>query len=159
MKGVGDRLDLSFEVQVASGIGVKPPPVPFASLVTGPTVVSIFMRTNTGSCDKQNHALVADAAKIRERGYHLMALSRDRVGALSRYAEKLGIDYTLVSDPKDKFGEAADAIVEKKMCGHVFDGPQRSAWVIDAQGLVLAVIEKVEAARHGEQVLATLDTL
>lgn len=159
MRGVGDTLDLSFEVKVVRPGAAGPEVVRFGDLVTGPTVVSVYMRNNTGSCDKQNVALVADAAAVRERGFELIALSRDTCGSHARYAAKLGIDYALVSDPEDKFGQAAEAIVEKKMYGRTFHGPLRSAWVLEADGTVQAVIERVEAATHGAQVLAALDAL
>ena len=159
MKAVGDILDLSFEIKVVRPGADAAEVVHFAELLTGPTVVSIYMRNNTGSCDKQNVALVADAAAIRDRGYEIIALSRDTGGSHARYAAKLGVDYPLVSDPDDHFGRAADVIVEKKLYGRTFAGPQRTAWVLDAVGTVLAVIEKVDAANHGEQVLAVLDAL
>ncbi|WP_221029624.1 redoxin domain-containing protein [Actomonas aquatica] len=157
MKQVGETLDLSFEVKVVRGAGAAPEVMRFGDLVTGPTVVSVYMRNNTGSCDKQNAALVADLAAIRERGYAVIAVSRDTAGSHERYATKLGIDYSLVSDPEDLFGQAADAIVEKKMYGRTFTGPLRSAWVLDGTGKVLAVIDKVDAKAHGAQVLSALD--
>ena len=63
----------------------------------------------------------------------------------------------MVSDPDDQFGRAADAMVEKKMYGRTFEGPLRSAWVIDAAGKVMGVIDKVEASDHGVQILTLLD--
>ena len=99
MKAVGDILDLSFEIKVVRPGADAAEVVRFAELLTGPTVVSIYMRNNTGSCDKQNVALVADAAAIRDRGYEIIALSRDTGGSHARYAAKLGVDYPLVSDP------------------------------------------------------------
>ena len=107
--------------------------------------------------DRPRAAWGQDAATIRERGYNLIALSRDTCGSHAKYAAKLGIGYTLVSDPDDLFGRAADAMVEKKMYGRTFEGPLRSAWVLDATGKVLAVIDKVDAADHGAQILARLD--
>ena len=159
MKQVGERLDLSFEIKVLRPGAAGPESVRFDALMSGPTVVSVYMRNNTGGCDKQNTALVAAVGAIRERGYALVALSRDTCGSHARYAARQGIDYPLVSDPEDRFGRAADAIVEKQMYGRTFAGPQRSAWVLAADGRVLAVIPKVDPARHGQQVLAVLDTL
>ncbi|MCC5023843.1 MAG: hypothetical protein J6386_14155 [Candidatus Synoicihabitans palmerolidicus] len=64
-----------------------------------------------------------------------------------------------MSDPEDLFGEAAGAIIEKKMYGRTFQGPLRSAWILDGAGKVLGVIEKVDAKEHGKQVLAALKAL
>lgn len=159
MKQVGDELDLDFEVKVVRGENAVPEVVKFADLLTKPTVVSIYMRNNTGSCDKQNDALVAGATEIAKRGWQVVALSRDTGGSHQKYAVKKTIHYTLVSDPKDQFAAAADAVVEKKMYGRTFEGPLRSAWLLDPAGRIRAIIEKVEAVSHGEQVLAAIDSL
>lgn len=156
MKNVGDVLDLSFEVKVVRGDGAEPETVAFADLLTGPTVVSVYMRNNTGSCDKQNDSLVEGTGKITQQGWNVIALSRDTAGSHCRYAAKKGIGYTLVSDPKDLFAQAADAVIEKKMYGKTFEGPLRSAWLLDASGKVLAIIDKVDAKAHGDQVLGAI---
>jgi len=159
MKRVGDRLELDFEVKVVRPGATAPQTVRFAELIAGPTVVSVYMRNNTGSCDKQNRTLAEASAAIQARGFAVVAVSRDTAGSHARYAAKHGIGYTLVSDPEDRFGQASDAIVDKQMYGRTFRGPLRSAWVLDGAGVVRAVIDKVEAGNHGEQVLAVLASL
>jgi len=133
--------------------------VAFADLLTCPTIVSVYMRNNTGSCDMQNDSLAAAAAGFDRRGYNLVAVSRDSCGSHKKYAEKKGVAYILASDPEDRFAKAADAIVEKSMYGRSFHGPARAAFVLAPDGTLLAVIEKVEPKDHAAQLLAALDTL
>jgi thioredoxin-dependent peroxiredoxin len=159
MKTVGAVLELDFEVKVVRGAGAMPATVWFADLVTKPTVVSVYMRNNTGSCDQQNVSLAAQAAAIADLGYGLIGLSRDTVGSHQKYAAKHGMGYPLVSDPTDAFATAADAVVEKSMYGKAFRGPLRSAWVLAPDGTIWAIIDRVEAKAHGEQVLAVLRDL
>lgn len=158
MKGVGDSLDLDFEVKVVRGVGAEPAVVRFADLIDRPTVVSVYMRNNTGSCDKQIDSLVAHAAEIEAKGWQLVALSRDTAGSHGKYAAKKLIRFPLVSDPQDQFAAAAGAIVEKKMYGKTFAGPLRSAWLLRPGGKIAAVIAKVDAKAHAEQVLAAIDS-
>lgn len=133
--------------------------VAFKDLLTKPTIVSVYMKNNTGSCDKQNDSLAAHAAEFVKRGYNLVAISRDTCGSHKKYAEKKGIAYTLASDPDDVFAKAADAIVEKSMYGKTYEGPARAAFVIGKDGTVLAVAEKVDTKDHAAQLHALLDTL
>jgi len=157
MKQAGDTLELDFEVKVVRGAGADPEVVNFGDLITKPTVVSVYLRNNTGSCDKQNDALVMQGAAIKAKGWQVIALSRDTVGSHGTYAAKKSIGYTLVSDPKDLFAQAAEAVVEKKMYGKTYEGPLRSAWLLQPGGRVEAVIAKVDAKAHGDQVLAAID--
>ncbi len=133
--------------------------VAFQELLTRPTIVSVYMRNNTGSCDKQNDSLVAHAAEFDARGYNLVAVSRDTCGSHLKYAAKKKIGHTLASDPDDLFAKAADAIVWKSMYGRRFEGPARAAFVLDVDGTVLAVAEKVDTTDHAAQLHALLDAL
>jgi peroxiredoxin Q/BCP len=153
----GQKLKTNFKLKIVrDGAEAE---VAFKDLLDRPTIVSVYMKNNTGSCDKQNDSLAAHAAEIAKRGYHLVALSRDTCGSHLKYAVKKKITYTLASDPDDLFPKAADAIVEKSMYGKTYEGPARAAFVIAKDGTVLAVAEKVDTKDHAAQLLALLDGL
>ena len=151
MVKVGDKLDLAFEVKAVvegelwSG--------PFSDLIRRPTVVSVYMKNNTGSCDAQTLQLRDCCRQLAARGYGLIALSKDSVGSHRKYAAKAGLAFPLVSDPEHVFAKATDSLVEKRMYGRTFFGPTRSAYLVDPSGVVLGVVEKIDAKRHGEQLL------
>jgi len=153
----GQKLKTDFTLKVVRAGAVAE--VTFTELLTRPTIVSIYMRNNTGSCDKQNDSLAAHAAEFDARGYNLIALSRDTCGSHLKYAAKKGISYVLASDPEDRFAQAADAVVEKSMYGRSFSGPARAAFVIGTDGAVLGVVEKVDPKGHAAQLHALLDAL
>ncbi len=153
----GQKLATGFKLKVVrDGIESE---VAFKELLTQPTIVSVYMKNNTGSCDKQNDSLAAHAGEFAKRGYNLVAVSRDTCGSHLKYAAKKRISYTLASDPDDLFAKAADAIVEKSMYGKTYEGPARAAFVIGKNGVVLAVAEKVDTKDHAAQLHALLDTL
>lgn len=145
----GQKLELNFSVKVM--LDGQPQEVTFASLLRRRTVVSVYMKNNTPGCDRQNAALIAVAAELDHAGFDLLALSRDTCGSHRRYAEAKGIPYRLVSDPEDRFAWAADAMVQKSMYGRTFVGPARSAYVLEADGTVRAVVTKVEPTEHAAQ--------
>jgi peroxiredoxin Q/BCP len=153
----GQKLKTTFVLKIVRD--GKESEVAFKDLLTRPTVVSVYMKNNTGSCDRQNDSLAARAAEFDKRGYNLIALSRDTCGSHLKYAVKKVIAYTLASDPDDLFAKAADAIVEKSMYGKTYEGPARAAFVIGKDGTVLAVAEKVDTKDHAAQLHALLDGL
>jgi peroxiredoxin Q/BCP len=133
--------------------------ISFHDLLTRPIIVSVYMRNNTGGCDRQNDSLIKHAAGFAKKGYNLVAVSRDLAASHLKYAAKKGITYALASDPGDLFAQATDSVVEKSMYGRKFRGPARAAYVIDRDGTVLAVVEKVDTAAHAEQLQAVLAAL
>jgi peroxiredoxin Q/BCP len=153
----GNKIDTNFELDIVQNGEEKR--VSFGELLYRPTIVSVYMKNNTGSCDKQNASLVDAASKLDDLGYNVVALSKDKCGSHKRYAEKLGISYILASDPDNTFSRKTDSIVEKKMYGKTYEGPSRSAFLIDTDGTVKAVIEKVNSKEHGPELIELIGTL
>jgi peroxiredoxin Q/BCP len=151
----GKKPKLGFKVSaLVNGVTLE---TTFAKLLAeGPTVVSVWMRNHTSSCDKQSVALAKHEKDILKAGYRLIGISRDSCGSHAKYAAKHALKYTLVADPEDQFSKALDAIIEKSMYGKKYQGPARAAYVFDTTGKLTAVIEKVDAAEHGKQVLDVL---
>jgi peroxiredoxin Q/BCP len=94
-----------------------------------------------------------------EKGYNLIALSKDTCGSHKNYAEKIGINYILASDPDFNFAKATDSVVEKKMYGKTFNAPSRSAFVIDTDGTVLATIKKINTKAHAQELKELIESL
>lgn len=157
MVEVGSKIDTEFTLKIVENGEEKE--VSFDDLLDQPTIVSVYMRNNTGGCDKQNRSLAEHSDWFSEQGYKVIALSKDSCGSHKNYAEKLGINYTLASDPEFKFAEATDSIVEKKMYGKTFDAPTRSAYVIDTDGTVLGIIEKINTKAHAEELKELLESI
>lgn len=153
----GQKLNTNFKLKIVRD-GAQSEVV-FKDLLTKPTIVSVYMKNNTGSCDKQNDSLAEHAAEFAKLGYNLVAVSRDTCGSHLKYAVKKKITYTLASDPDDLFAKATDSVVEKSMYGKTFQGPARAAYVIGKDGTVLAVVEKVDTKDHAAQLKTVLASL
>jgi len=151
----GEKIDTSFRLDILDGEEVKN--VQFSELLDRPVIVSVYMKNNTGGCDKQNKSLADKSAEIARHGYKLIAISKDTCKSHKNYAGKLGINYILASDPEFHFAKATDSLIEKKMYGKTFSGPSRSAYFIDTDGTVQAVIEKIDTANHSEELLKLIE--
>ena len=157
MISTGEKIDTNFTLEVVENGEVSEKS--FSKLLDRPTIVSVYMRNNTGGCDKQNRSLAEHASWFDEKGYNLVAVSKDSYGSHKNYAEKLDINYILASDPDFKFAEATDSVVEKKMYGNTFNSPTRSAYVIDTDGTVLGIIEKINTKAHAEELKELIESL
>ena len=157
MISVGEQINTNFTVKAVHEDQEQE--VLFSELLTQPTIVSVYMKNNTSSCDRQTASLAEHAPWFAEQGYQLMALSKDTCGSHKKYAEKQGITFTLVSDPENLFAVATDSMVEKKMYGKVYEAPSRSAFVIDTDGTILAVIDKVDTKAHAEELKTLTQSL
>jgi peroxiredoxin Q/BCP len=157
MISLGKKPKLNFTVEAL--IDGKVQKVAFSDLIDGPTLVSVYMRNNTSACDKQAAELGKNEKVIGRQGFKIIALSRDTCASHLKYAAKHGLKFTLVSDPDDLFAQAVDGIVEKSMYGKKYLGPARAAYLFGADGKLVGLVPKVEAATHGAQLLATIAAL
>lgn len=153
----GTKIDTDFTVDIVKDGEDKT--VTFKELLDRPTIVSVYMRNNTSGCDKQNKSLAEHADWFDKHGYNLIAISKDSSGSHKNYAEKLDINYVLASDPDYKFAKATDSIVEKQMFGNKYEAPSRSAYVIDTDGTVKAIIEKVNTKDHASELKEVIKNL
>ncbi len=153
----GDTINTDFELDIVQGGEEKR--VRFSELLDRPAIVSVYMRNNTPGCDKQNRSLAESASWFDQKGYNLIALSKDRCGSHQNYARKFGINYILASDPEYRFAEATDSLTRKKMFGKSFTAPSRSAYVIDRDGTVLDVIPKIDTKNHAEELKGLVEQL
>lgn len=154
-KGKAPKLNF----QVAAVVGGKTLTLPFAELLDGPTIVSVYMRNNTSACDKQASQLGKIMQVVAKKGFKLIAVSRDKVGSHEKYSQKHGYKYPLVADPEDLFSKAVGGMVEKSMYGKKFLGPARAAYVFDAKGRLVGTVAKVDAPAHGAQLLEAIAAL
>jgi peroxiredoxin Q/BCP len=153
----GKKIDTNFSLQVVKNGEHKE--VPFSELLDRPAIISVYMKNNTSSCDKQTESLAEESEWFSKKGYNLIAISKDGYRSHQNYAKKKGINYILASDPEYKFAEATDSIIEKNMFGNTFEAPSRSAYIIDTDGTVLEIIEKVNTKAHAEELKELVESL
>ncbi len=79
MKAVGEVVDLGFEVEaVVAGVRWSGP---MRDLVNRPTLVSVYMKNNTGVCDAQMAELEGARPQLTALGWSVIGLSKDTVGS------------------------------------------------------------------------------
>jgi thioredoxin-dependent peroxiredoxin len=73
-----------------------------------------------------------------------------------KFAAKYGLPFILLADVDHKVAETYGAWTERDVYGKKFMGIQRSTYLIDPEGKVKQVWEKVKADEHAGQVLGAL---
>ena len=93
---------------------------------------------------------------MTELGWKIIGISGDSCKSHVGFKVKYNLNFTLLSDPDKKLIEAFGAYGEKKNYGKVYLGIIRSTFLIDENGKVVKVYAKVNAAGHGDEVLAAI---
>lgn len=104
------------------------------------------------SCDFRDHY-----ASLKAKGMEVIGVSADDQKSHLKFIDKHNLPFTLVADTDKSVIEAFGAWGEKKFMGKTYDGILRSTFVIDEQGTIEAVIDKVKTKTATAQVLEILN--
>jgi peroxiredoxin Q/BCP len=126
----------------------------------GQTVVLYFYpKADTPGCTTQACGIRDRAGDYEAAGAVVLGVSPDAPDRLRAFADKHGLEFTLLSDSDHSVAEAYGVWVEKSMYGRTFMGIQRATFIIDGSGTVAHVIPKASPKTHDDVVLAALDEL
>lgn len=119
-------------------------------------VLFFYPKANSGSCTKEAASLRDAYAALQAQGYEVLGVSPDKHKALQNFIAKQELPYRLLSDPDHNLTKAFGAWGEKKMYGKTYEGLLRTTFLLDENGQVSHVIEKVKSPTHGQQVLEVI---
>jgi thioredoxin-dependent peroxiredoxin len=130
------------------------------SELRGRTVVLYFYpKADTPGCTTQACGVRDRRADYEAAGAVVLGISPDPVTPIAKFDDKYGLGFPLLSDEDHAVAEEYGVWVEKSMYGRRYWGVQRSTFIVDANGAVAHVIEKVKPQTHDDEVLAALAQL
>jgi peroxiredoxin Q/BCP len=134
-------------------------PVRLSSLRGRPVVLYFYPKADTPGCTTQACGIRDRGADYDAAGAAVLGVSPDEPRKLRRFADKYGLDFTLLADTDHAVADAYGAWVEKSMYGRTYWGNQRATFVIDPDGRIATVLPKVSPKTHDDEVLAALEQL
>lgn len=119
-------------------------------------ILYFYPRDNTPGCTKQACGFSELQPQFAEKGAVVLGISKDSVASHKRFEEKYQLGFTLLSDPELAVIQAYDVWKEKKNYGKVGMGVVRTTYLIDENGMIVQVFDKVKAAENPNQMLKVL---
>ena len=127
------------------------------SALRGQTVVLYFYpRADTPGCTTQACGVRDHAADYEGIDARVIGISPDPVTAVSKFADKYELGFTLVADEDHAVADAYGTWGEKSMYGKTYMGVQRATFIIDPEGRIARVFPKVSPKTHDDVVLEAL---
>ena len=120
-------------------------------------VVYFYPKDNTPGCTKQACAFAAAYEGFKNKNTVVIGISKDSVASHVKFAEKYDLPFILLSDPERIAIEGFGVWQEKKMCGKVSMGVVRTTFIIDENGIVEKVMEKVKPDTNAAEILEYLE--
>jgi thioredoxin-dependent peroxiredoxin len=122
-------------------------------------VVYFYPRAETPGCTTQACGIRDRGDEYAAAGARVLAISPDEPAALRKFADNQSLEFSLLSDPDHAVAEAYGAWGERSMYGKRYMGILRNTYLIDADGVVVRVLPKVQPKKHDALVLKALAEL
>ena len=123
-------------------------------------VLFFYPKDDTPGCTTENKDFSALVDEFDKAGVALLGVSKDPPKKHAKFIEKHGLTAPLASDAQD--GGLSDALgiwTEKQNYGRTYMGMVRTTLLIDAQGKIARVWDKVKVKDHAAQVLEAARSL
>ncbi len=117
-------------------------------------VLYFYPKDDTPGCTAEACDLRDNYSRFIKAGYAVLGVSPDSVKKHIRFIEKYQLPFDLLADEDHAVSEAYGVWKEKSMFGVKYMGVVRTTFVIDENGVVVDIIEKVDTKAHSKQVLA-----
>ncbi|RUA08631.1 MAG: thioredoxin-dependent thiol peroxidase [Flavobacteriia bacterium] len=116
-------------------------------------VLFFYPKASTPGCTMEAKNLRDNYQRFVERGYEVIGVSADSVKRQLNFATKNELPYSLIADEDKKIINAYGVWGPKKFMGREYDGIHRTTFIIDENGKIEDIIEKVKTKEHTAQIL------
>ena len=116
-------------------------------------VVFFYPKASTPGCTAEACDLRDNFERFQALNYELLGVSADSAKAQAKFKEKYEFPFPLLADEDKAVIQAFGVWGAKKFMGKDYDGIHRTTFVIDENGIIDEVIDKVKTKEHTAQIL------
>lgn len=116
-------------------------------------VLYFYPKDNTPGCTAESCNLRDNYENFKSKGYEVIGVSTDSEKSHQNFINKHELPFNLIADTDKKVHELFGAWGEKSMYGRKYMGTLRKTFIIDEEGKVEDIIEKVKTKDHTAQIL------
>jgi peroxiredoxin Q/BCP len=127
-------------------------PVRLSGLRGKQVVLYFYPKADTPGCTKQACGIRDHFADYEGSGAVVLGVSPDKPEKLRKFADKYSLPFTLLADVDHEVAESYGVWRQLPVLGH----NKRTTFLIDAEGRIEEVFEKVSPASHDEMLLEAL---
>lgn len=122
-------------------------------------VLYFYPKAMTPGCTVQACGLRDSKKQLAKLDAVVLGLSPDPVKRLARFEEKEGLNFTLLADEDHAVAEKYAVWGNKKFMGREYMGILRTTFIINKQGRLVHIMDKVKTKTHHDDVMEVLKTL
>jgi len=132
-------------------------PVTLSSLRGQRVVIYFYPKDDTTGCTKEACNFRDRWADLESQGIRVLGISKDDAASHGKFIAKYSLPFTLLTDAEPcPVATAYHSYGLKKFMGNEYMGMLRQTFVVDAEGKLELVYEKVKSETMADQILSDL---
>ncbi len=116
-------------------------------------VLYFYPKDDTPGCTAEACSLRDNYNSLIKQGYVVLGVSPDNEKKHLKFIEKYELPFDLLADTEQEIANSYGVWVEKSMYGRKYMGIARTTFIIDENGNIEEIIEKVDTKNHADQIL------
>jgi thioredoxin-dependent peroxiredoxin len=116
-------------------------------------VLYFYPKDDTPGCTKEACSFRDANEVFEEKKIKVLGVSPDSEASHAKFAEKYNLPFQLLADPEHEIANAYGAYGDKKFMGKEYKGVLRKTFLIDEQGKIKKIFDKVNVSEHADEVL------
>lgn len=128
-------------------------PIKFSDFRGKKVILYFYPKDMTPGCTAQACNLRDHYPMLQKQGYVVLGVSTDSEKLHQKFINKENLPFRLLADPDKKLHDAFGTWIEKSMYGRKYMGTARVTFIINEQGEIIDIIEKVNTKNHTHQIV------
>lgn len=116
-------------------------------------VLYFYPKDDTPGCTKEACGLRDNFSTFEKRGVKILGVSMDDEQSHQKFISKYELPFTLLTDADHAIADAYESYGEKQFMGKNYMGVLRKTFLIDEQGKIKRIFDKVKVENHADEVL------
>lgn len=116
-------------------------------------VLYFYPKDNTPGCTAEACSLRDGMNELQDAGYAVLGVSKDSAKSHQNFKEKHNLPFSLIADIEHVLSESFGTWGEKKMYGKTTIGMIRKTFIINEDGIIIDIINKVDTKNAASQIL------
>lgn len=119
-------------------------------------VLYFYPKDNTSGCTKQALGFKENYENFISKGYVVIGISKDSTLSHQKFIDKYELPFILLSNTELNVLKEYEVWGEKKLYGKPYMGVLRTTYVLDENGIIVKVYEKVKPDNNAKEILCDL---
>ncbi len=116
-------------------------------------ILYFYPKDDTPGCTAESCNLRDNYSELKKMGFEVLGVSADNEAKHQKFINKYDLPFSLLADTEKDVIQKYGVWGEKKFMGKVYDGIIRTTFVIDENGVIEHIVDKVKTKSHSEQII------